>query len=62
MRRGVLTSRVWRTLGLAVITAAAAGIGAAAHTIPPAHALASILLWPLIGLGLALLAFRKVTP
>lgn len=43
-------------------TAAAAGIGAAAQTIPPAHALASILLWPLLGLGLAVLAFRKVTP
>lgn len=43
-------------------TAAASGIGAAAHTIAPLHALASILLWPLLGLGIALLAFRKVTP
>lgn len=43
-------------------TAAAAGIGGAANTIPAAHALASILLWPLAGLVLATLALRKVTP
>jgi Cu-processing system permease protein len=43
-------------------TAAAAGIGGAASTIPAAHALASIILWPLVGLVLATLAFRKVTP
>ncbi|MCC5970032.1 MAG: ABC transporter permease [Pararhodobacter sp.] len=43
-------------------TAAAAGISGAANTIPPGQALASILLWPLVGLGLATLAFRKVTP
>jgi Cu-processing system permease protein len=43
-------------------TAAAAGLGGAAATIAPLHALASILLWPLIGLVLATLAFRKVTP
>ncbi len=43
-------------------TAAAAGIGGAAQAIPAIHALASILLWPLAALGLATLAFRKVTP
>jgi Cu-processing system permease protein len=43
-------------------TAAAAGLGGAAATINPLHALASILAWPLAGLGLATLAFRKVTP
>jgi Cu-processing system permease protein len=43
-------------------TAAAAGLGGAAATINPLHALASILLWPLAGLGLATLAFRRVTP
>ena len=43
-------------------TAAAAGIGGAASTIPQTHALASILVWPLLGLGLAARAFRRVTP
>lgn len=43
-------------------TAAAAGIAGAANTIPAIHALASIVLWPLAGLALATLAFRKVTP
>jgi Cu-processing system permease protein len=43
-------------------TAAAAGLGGAATTIDPRHALASILLWPLAGLVLATLAFRRVTP
>ena len=43
-------------------TAAAAGIGAAAHAIPSGHALASIVLWPVAALSLAVLAFRKVTP
>ena len=43
-------------------TAAAAGIGAAARTIPQWQPLASILLWPVLALGLAILAFRKVTP
>lgn len=43
-------------------TSAAAGLGGAAATIDPRHALASILAWPLAGLGLATLAFRKVTP
>lgn len=43
-------------------TAAASGIGGAAGAITLWHALASILLWPLIALTLAALAFRKVTP
>ncbi|MCC5988713.1 MAG: ABC transporter permease, partial [Pararhodobacter sp.] len=43
-------------------TAAAAGIGAAARTIPQWQPLVSILLWPVLALGLANLAFRKVTP
>lgn len=43
-------------------TAAAAGIAGAANSIPPTHALASILVWPLLALGLAVAIFRKVTP
>jgi Cu-processing system permease protein len=43
-------------------TAAAAGVGGAAQAIPPALALASVLGWPVLGFGLALAAFRKVTP
>jgi Cu-processing system permease protein len=44
-------------------TAAAAGHRCGAAAIPSLrHALASILLWPLAGLVLAVLAFRKVTP
>jgi len=43
-------------------TAAAAGIGGAANTIPAAWALASVALWPVLGLLLAILAFRRVTP
>jgi Cu-processing system permease protein len=42
--------------------AAAAGLAGAANAIPPGAALASLLLWPLAALGLALAAFRKVTP
>jgi len=43
-------------------TAAAAGIGGAANTIPALHALISIAVWPLAMLALAIAAFRKVTP
>lgn len=43
-------------------TAAAAGVGGAAAAIPAWQALASIALWPLAAFGLALQAFRKVTP
>jgi Cu-processing system permease protein len=41
---------------------AAAGIAGAAQTLPPAWALASLLLWAAGGFVLAALAFRKVTP
>jgi Cu-processing system permease protein len=41
---------------------AAAGIGGAAQTIPPAWALTSLLLWAAGGFALATFAFRKVTP
>lgn len=43
-------------------TAAAAGIGGAAATIPLWQSAASILLWPLAALALSITAFRKVTP
>jgi len=43
-------------------TAAAAGIAGAANSIPPLHALVSIVLWPLLALGGAVAIFRKVTP
>lgn len=43
-------------------TAAAAGLGGAAATISPLHALASIVLWPVAALVLAILALRRVTP
>ncbi|AXQ95345.1 ABC transporter permease [Cereibacter azotoformans] len=43
-------------------TAAAAGVGGAAAAIPPLQALVSVLLWPLLAFGLAIAAFRRVTP
>ncbi|WP_281856937.1 ABC transporter permease [Litoreibacter halocynthiae] len=43
-------------------TAAASGVGGAAATIPLWQSLLSILIWPLVSLGLAALAFRKVEP
>jgi Cu-processing system permease protein len=43
-------------------TAAAAGVAGAANTIPVWQSLASIILWPAVTLGLAVLAFRRVTP
>jgi len=43
-------------------TAAASGLGGAAQTIPAAHALISVLLWPLAAFALAVAALRKVTP
>ncbi|QRZ15870.1 ABC transporter permease subunit [Paracoccus methylovorus] len=49
-------------LSAAEATAAAAGVGGAAATIPLWQSAASILLWPLAALGLAIAAFRKVTP
>ena len=49
-------------LAAADATAAAAGVGGAAATIPLWQSLLSVALWPVAALGLALLAFRKVTP
>lgn len=43
-------------------TAAASGLAGAASTISAPAALASLALWPLLALGLALAAFRKVIP
>lgn len=43
-------------------TSAAAGVSGAANSIPIWQSLASILVWPLVTLGLAILAFRRVTP
>jgi Cu-processing system permease protein len=43
-------------------TAAAAGIGGAANTIPPAQALGSLVAWSFAAFGLAIAAFRRVTP
>ena len=43
-------------------TAAASGLAGAAGSIPIWQSLASILLWPIAALGLAVAAFRKVTP
>lgn len=43
-------------------TAAASGVGGAAGSIPAWQSLLSILGWPLLALGLASLAFRKVEP
>lgn len=43
-------------------TAAAAGIGGAANTIPSERALASLVLWPALAFLLAHAAFRRVIP
>lgn len=43
-------------------TAAASGVGGAAGSIPQWQSMFSILVWPLVALGLAALAFRKVEP
>jgi Cu-processing system permease protein len=43
-------------------TAAAAGVGGAAASIPLWQSALSVVLWPLAALGLASLAFRRVTP
>lgn len=42
--------------------AAASGIGGAANSLPPLAALASLTLWPLAALTLAIAVFRKVLP
>ncbi len=49
-------------LAAADATAAAAGVGGAAATIPLWQSLLSVALWPIMALGLAILAFRKVVP
>lgn len=49
-------------LAAADATAAAAGVGGAAASIPLWQSLLSIALWPLAALGLAILAFRRVVP
>ena len=43
-------------------TAAAAGIGGAANSVPPGQALAALLLWAAGAFALAVAAFRRVTP
>lgn len=43
-------------------TAAAAGVSGAAGVIPVWQSLLSVLIWPFAALGLATLAFRRVTP
>lgn len=43
-------------------TAAAAGVAAAAQSIPAWRSLISVLVWPALAAGLAMLSFRKVTP
>jgi Cu-processing system permease protein len=43
-------------------TAAAAGVGGAAASIPLWQSLSSLLAWPVAALALAAVAFRKVVP
>ncbi|WP_444464276.1 ABC transporter permease [Rhodobacter capsulatus] len=43
-------------------TAAAAGVSAAAQSVPVWQSAVSVLVWPLVSGGLALLSFRKVVP
>ncbi len=43
-------------------TAAAAGVAAAARSVPAWQSLTSILIWPALAFGAALLSFRKVVP
>lgn len=49
-------------LSAAEATAAAAGVGGAASTIPVWQSATSVFLWPLVAFGFAIAAFRKVTP
>lgn len=49
-------------LAVSEATAAAAGLAGAAATIPPAYPLASLLVWPLAALALAVLAIQRVKP
>lgn len=43
-------------------TAAASGLGGAANTLPAGLALASVALWPVVALALAILSIRRITP
>jgi len=43
-------------------TAAAAGVAGAANSIPLWQSLTSIILWPVVTLAIAVMAFRRVTP
>ncbi len=43
-------------------TSVAAGVSAAAGAVPPWVSLASVLAWPVLAFGAALLSFRKVVP
>lgn len=49
-------------LGSSDATSAAAGLAGAANSIPVAHALISICVWPAVAFGLAVSTFRKVSP
>ncbi|MBC2836506.1 ABC transporter permease [Paragemmobacter straminiformis] len=49
-------------LGSSQAAAAASGVGGAAATIPVWQSALSIFLWPVVALGFAVTAFRKVTP
>ncbi|MFP7570089.1 ABC transporter permease [Marivita sp. S2033] len=49
-------------LTAAQATAAASGVGGAANAIPQWQSLASVVIWPVLALGLAALSFRKVDP
>jgi Cu-processing system permease protein len=53
--------RVWN-IAASDGVAIASGMGGAAQTLPDWAAPASLLLWPLLGFGLARAAFRKVEP
>lgn len=49
-------------LGASEATAAAAGLGGAANSIPLWQGLTSLMLWPVVMLALAIAAFRRVSP
>ena len=53
------TPRGFTLIELMVVVAL---VAIAAGTVALSHVLASMLVWPLVGLGLATLAFRRVTP
>ena len=53
--------RLWNVAGTEGV-ALASGMAGAASSLPPGMAAASLLLWPVLALGLALLAFQRVRP